>query len=290
MALNRRFISGLAYSVVKNCLFKVLNLEHLKEIGDNIVVQGGTFKNKAIFRALEMLSGKTVSSSNKPELMGAYGAALYAITKKTATTSSFIGLDNLDAIANYETTFTFCKACTNHCQVSIFHFSNGKKCYSGNKCEKVFTNNPDKQERVKNIYEFKRNTLFNCAPPIKDGGLRIGIPRILTIYENFPFWENLFRHSGFEVVLSNESTTKLYEKGSGTIMSDNICFPAKLSHGHIIDLAEQGVDRIFYPFILFEKEEFNQAHNCYNCPIVTAYSEVLQILKQHTVRFSGIFV
>lgn len=271
--------AGLAYSVVKNCLFKVLNLEHLKEIGDNIVVQGGTFKNKAIFRALEMLSGKTVSSSNKPELMGAYGAALYAITKKTATTSSFIGLDNLDAIANYETTFTFCKACTNHCQVSIFHFSNGKKCYSGNKCEKVFTNNPDKQERGENIYEFKRNTLFNCAPPIKDGGLRIGIPRILTIYENFPFWENLFRHSGFEVVLSNESTTKLYEKGSGTIMSDNICFPAKLSHGHIIDLAEQGVDRIFYPFILFEKEEFNQAHNCYNCPIVTAYSEVLQNIK-----------
>ncbi|MBN2787624.1 MAG: 2-hydroxyacyl-CoA dehydratase [Paludibacteraceae bacterium] len=271
--------AGLAYSVVKNCLFKVLNLEHLKDIGDNIVVQGGTFKNNAVFRALEMLSGKTVSSSNKPELMGAYGAALYAITKKTAAASSFIGLENLDSIANYETTFTFCKACTNNCQVSVFHFPNGKKCYSGNKCEKVFTNNPEKQERGENIYEFKRNTIFNCAPPIKDGGLRIGIPRILTIYENFPFWENLFRHSGFEVVLSNESTTKLYEKGSGTIMSDNICFPAKLSHGHIIDLAEQGVDRIFYPFILFEKEEFNQAHNCYNCPIVTAYSEVLQNIK-----------
>ncbi|MDA3846805.1 MAG: acyl-CoA dehydratase activase-related protein, partial [Vallitaleaceae bacterium] len=109
--------------------------------------------------------------------------------------------------------------------------------------------------------------------------LKIGIPRILTIFENFPFWQSLFNNSGIEVVLSNESTVSLYEKGSGTIMSDNICFPAKLSHGHIIDLAEQGVDRIFYPFILFEKAEYDNAHNCYNCPIVTAYSEVLHNIK-----------
>jgi len=271
--------AGLAYSVVKNCLFKVLNLEHLKDIGNNIVVQGGTFKNKAIFRALEMLSGKSVSSSNKPELMGAYGAALYAISKKTEKPSTFIGFENLASTTNYETRFTYCKACTNNCQITVFHFLNGKKCYSGHKCEKVFTNNSEKQERGENIFEFKREILFKQEPSTNKAKLKIGIPRILTIYENFQFWQNLFHHAGLEVVLSNESTVSLYEKGSGTIMSDNICFPAKLSHGHIVDLAEQGVDRIFYPFIVFEKEEFDKAHNCYNCPIVTAYSEVLHNIK-----------
>ena len=271
--------AGLAYSVVKNCLYKVLNLEHLKEIGNNIVVQGGTFKNKAVFRALEMLSGRTVSCSDKPELMGAYGAVLYAITKKTDQPSTFIGLENLASTSNYETKFTYCKACTNNCQITVFHFPNGKKCYSGNKCEKVFTNNPEKQERGENIFEHKRDILFKQDAKKENTSLKIGIPRILTIYENFPFWQSLFNNAGLEVILSNESTVNLYEKGSGTIMSDNICYPAKLSHGHVIDLAEQGVDRIFYPFILFEKAEYDNAHNCYNCPIVTAYSEVLHNIK-----------
>ncbi len=271
--------AGLAYSVVKNCLYKVLNLEHLKEIGDNIVVQGGTFKNKAVFRALEMLSGKTVSCSDKPELMGAYGAALYAISKKTDKPSTFIGFDNLASTSNYETKYTHCKACTNNCQITVFNFPNGKKCYSGNKCEKVFTNNPEKQKRGENIFDYKKEILFKQDKNDKQATLKIGIPRILTIYENFPFWQSLFNNAGVEVVLSNESTVNLYEKGSGTIMSDNICFPAKLSHGHIVDLAEQGVNRIFYPFILFEKAEYDNAHNCYNCPIVTAYSEVLHNIK-----------
>ena len=271
--------AGLAYSVVKNCLFKVLNLEHVKEIGDNIVVQGGTFKNQAVFRALEMLSGKTVSCSDKPELMGAYGAALYAISKQNEKPSTFIGFENLTITESYTTKFTHCKACTNNCQITIFDFPNGKKCYSGNKCEKVFTNNSEQQERGASIFDFKREILFKQDPKKATAFLKIGIPRILTIYENFPFWQSLFTQAGVKVILSNESTVSLYEKGSGTIMSDNICFPAKLSHGHIIDLAEQGANRIFYPFILFEKEEFSEAHNCYNCPIVTAYSEVLHNIK-----------
>lgn len=271
--------AGLAYSVVKNCLYKVLNISYLKNIGDNIVVQGGTFKNKAVFRALEILSGKKISSSNIPELMGAYGAALFAKSKQNGKSSSFVGLNNLRTASKYEVSTTTCKACTNHCSVTIFRFQNGKKCYSGNKCEKVFTNNPERCVRGENIIEIKREKLFGQETIVSNSKLRLGIPRVLSIFENYPFWKTLFNHVGIETVLSSISTTKLYEKGAGSIMSDNICFPAKLSHGHIIDLAEKGVDRIFYPFSLFEKKEFDHSHNCYNCPIVTAYSEVLKNIK-----------
>lgn len=268
--------AGLAYSVVKNCLYKVLKLENLKSIGGNIVVQGGTFKNRAVFRALELLSEKKISSSNRPELMGAYGAALYARSKaKAGKNSTFIGLENLETAINYDTKLVNCSGCTNHCSITVFKFPNGKRCYSGNKCEKIFTNNPERLTRGENIFEFKRDRLFQIENNPKHPKLRIGIPRALTIYENFPFWETLFTSCGIEVVLSSLSSSSLYEKGAGSIMSDNICFPAKLAHGHVIDLKEKNVDRIFYPFILFERNEFKNSHNCFNCPIVTAYSEVL---------------
>ncbi len=274
--------AGLAYSVVKNCLYKVLNINNLKSIGDNIVVQGGTFRNLAVFRALELLSGKKISSSNRPELMGAYGAALYARTQKTLagqqgrdTASSFVGLQNLQDAVHYETKIASCNGCTNQCSITVFKFPNGKRCYSGNKCEKIFTNNPERLTRGENIFDFKRERLFNIENNPKHPRMRIGIPRALTIYENFPFWETLFTSCNIEVVVSNFSSPSLYEKGAGSIMSDNICFPAKLAHGHVIDLAERKVDRIFYPFILFERNEFKNSHNCFNCPIVTAYSEVL---------------
>lgn len=270
--------AGLAYSVVKNCLYKVLNLQHLKSIGDNIVVQGGTFKNKAVFRALELLSGKKVSCSSHPELMGAYGAALYARSKaKIIGKSSFIGFSALESAANHETRFSTCKGCTNNCSITVFKFPNGKRCFSGNKCEKVFSNNPETQRRGDNIFDYKRERLFASSnvKPIRPR-MRIGIPRALSIFENFPFWQALFSNVDIEVVLSSVSSSKLYEKGAGSIMSDNICFPAKLSHGHVVDLIEKGVDRIFYPFVLFEQKEFKHSHNCYNCPIVTGYSEVLK--------------
>lgn len=275
-ATTQDLSAGLAYSVVKNCLYKVLKLQDLKSIGGNIVVQGGTFKNRAVFRALEMLSGKKISSSNRPELMGAYGAALYAKSKHAeGVASSFIGFDNLQTASNYETKTAHCNGCTNQCSITVFKFPNGKRCYSGNKCEKIFTNNPKRLSRGENIFEFKRERLFRIENNPLHPRLRIGIPRALTIFENFPFWQKLFTSCNIEVVLSHESTASLYEKGAGSIMSDNICYPAKLAHGHVIDLAEQGVDRIFYPFILFERNEFKHSHNCFNCPIVTAYSEVL---------------
>jgi predicted CoA-substrate-specific enzyme activase len=275
--------AGLAYSVVKNCLNKVLKIKSYSEIGETIVVQGGTFKNNAVFRALEILSGKKIVMSDKPELMGAYGAALYAMEKCLYTEeqkeSSFIGLQNLESICNYTTKQALCKGCNNHCQVTVFKFSNNQTCFSGNKCEKFFSNNPFYQEKGENIFDYKKEKLFaplDFRHSGKEKKLKIGIPRILNMYENYPFWNSLFTTCGFELVLSDESTMDLYKKGTGTIMSDNICFPAKLAHGHFVNLIEKGVDRIFIPFVVFEKKQLASSSNSFNCPIITGYSEVLK--------------
>ena len=274
--------AGLAYSVIKNCLNKVLKIKSYSEIGDTIVVQGGTFKNNAVFRALELLSGKKIVRSNYPELMGAYGAALYAMDKSlysNAENSNFIGFDKLDETINYTTKLVTCNGCNNNCQITVFNFPNGHRCFSGNKCENKFTNNPTETEKGENIFNFKRNILFqkvDKTTKTAKNKLRIGIPRILNQYENFPFWNCLLTNCGLEIVLSDESTMDLYKKGTGAIMSDNICFPAKLSHGHFVNLIEKGVDRIFFPFVVFEQKQFEKSANSFNCPIVTGYSEVLK--------------
>jgi predicted CoA-substrate-specific enzyme activase len=273
--------AGLAYSVIKNCLNKVLKIKSYSDIGENIVVQGGTFRNKAVFRSLELLSGKKIFVSDKPELMGAYGAALYALNKshlETQPVSGFVGLEQLESIKEYSTKLSSCKGCTNNCQITVYKFSNGRTCYSGNKCEKTFSNNPTALAKGENVFEYKKQLLFSKttgSSAVKDK-IRIGIPRILNMYENYPFWNTLLTNCGFEVVLSDESSHALYKKGHGAIMSDNICFPAKLAHGHIVNLVEKQVNRIFLPFVVFEKKEFDKSSNSFNCPIVTGYSEVLK--------------
>ncbi|MCG8306961.1 MAG: acyl-CoA dehydratase activase [Cytophagales bacterium] len=269
--------AGLAYSIVKNCLYKVLKIKNSAGIGDNIVVQGGTFRNKAVYRAFEVLSEKKIVTSDLPELMGAYGAALYAAKKANHKQAShFTGLDHLDDIKNYTTRMLSCKGCANTCRVTVYTFPNGKKCFAGNKCEKLFSNSHSSKKRGDNIFEHKKQILFGRDKSTAPGTLRIGIPRILNTYENYPFWDSLFSQCGFEVVLSDDSTTALYQKGNRFIMSENICFPAKLSHGHIINLVEKKADRIFFPFVVYEKKEFHHSANSYNCPIVTGYSEVLK--------------
>ena len=272
--------AGLSYSVIKNCLTKVLKIKNYSEIGDHIVVQGGAFKNKSVFRSLELLSEKRIVCSNIPELMGAFGAALYArrtISKSTSVNHEFVGLDHLDDLNTYETKMSFCHGCTNNCQVTTYQFGNGNKCYSGNKCEKIFSNHPSTKSKEENIVDHKRHLLFaGNSKPMRKSAKRIGIPRILNMYENFPFWNTLFTRCGFEVVLSDDSNDSIYKQGYGTVMSDNICFPAKLSHGHIFNLAEKKVDRIFFPFVVYEKKEFEKSSNSFNCPIVTGYSEVLK--------------
>ena len=268
--------AGLSYSVMKNCLNKVLRISDYSELGESVVVQGGTFRNISVFRSLELLSSVKVSSSDNPELMGAYGAGLHAMDKAAAEEpgSGFVGVENLAEAVNFTTQSINCAGCTNKCQVSAYKFPNGRVCYSGNKCEKIFTNNAERQKRGENIFEYKRWLIFNR--PVKPGGLRIGIPRVLDIYENYPFWHALLTGCGFEPVLSGESSHELYQKGLGALLSDNICFPAKLAHGHVADLAEKGVDRILLPMVVYEKKEFSDSSNSFNCPIVTGYGEVLR--------------
>lgn len=271
--------AGLSYSVVKNCLNKVLRIKSYVGIGDNIVVQGGTFKNIAVFRSLEVLSGKKIVVSNKPELMGAYGAALYAISKskKKGLESKFVGLNNLETAIDFTLKLSNCNGCTNKCLITSYKFPNGGVCYSGNKCEKIFSNNTAQNTRGLNIFEYKRELLFKAdAEAQSSSKLKIGIPRVLNMYENYPFWQSLFENCNFQVVLSDESSHQLYKKGTGSLMSDNICFPAKLAHGHVVNLLEKKVDRIFLPLVIYEKNEFQKSANSFNCPVVTGYAEVLK--------------
>ena len=286
--------AGLAYSVVKNCLFKVLKISNLKQLGDNIVAQGGTFRNNAVFRALELLSGKTVSSTDHPELMGALGAALYAQKMWKNSTSNevrnpFIVLPDVNSI---ETKELQCNGCTNKCSLLRFHFDNGNICFVGNKCEKIFFNKNSAPIKGFNAFDNKNETIFNFPdnnPENKTDRIKIGIPRVLNIFDNYPFWHTLLNDSGFEVVLSPESTYSLYQKGVGCVMSDNICFPAKLVHGHILALVNQKVDRIFYPVIPKEEKEFDKTSDSFNCPVVSGYPEVVESSMEPDIKFGITF-
>ncbi len=276
---NDDIAAGLAYSVVKNCLFKVLKISNLNLLGDHIVVQGGTFRNDAVYRALEMLSGKAVSSTDHPELMGALGAALYArkLWNKSQTETSFAGKEALFDISSIDSKELTCKGCTNMCSVLRFKFNNGNISYAGNKCEKVFFTKTDRKEGY-NAFERKNEILFNRPVNAEniERGKTIGIPRVLNMFDNYPFWHTLLSGCGFNVRLSPESTFPLYQKGVGGVMSDNICFPAKLVHGHILTLIEQKVDRIFYPIVPKEEKEFGQSSNSFNCPVVSGYPDVIK--------------
>lgn len=268
--------AGFSYSVVKNCLFKVLKLKDVKELGEHIVVQGGAFRNLSIVKALEFLSGVDVTFSDIPELMGAYGAALYAKTNYKAG-NKVLTLDELIHSQNYSSDFEVCVGCENKCTVKKFIFANGNVFYSGNNCEKIYSNKQEDSERGVNQHQerykllFNRNTTFITKPQ-----LSIGIPRALSMYEHYPFWYTLLTECNIKPVLSKVSTNRLYEKGITSIMSDNICFPAKLMHGHIMDLVDKKVNRILYPYTIFEAIETPKAHNSYNCPIVAGYSDVIK--------------
>ncbi len=275
--------AGLSISVIKNALFKVLKINDPSILGDNIVVQGGTFKNPSVVRALEQLSQKKVICSNIPEMMGAYGAALSAkqdFEKKRKLNKKQKVFDiNITNRDKYKSNEINCKGCYNFCNISCFQFSNGNKFYSGNKCENFFTNKGISTYKGVNLYEEKYKLLFKRKPfapqKILKEKINIGIPRVLNMYENYPFWHALFTASGLELTLSGESTNSIYEKGKGTIMSDSICFPAKLTHGHIKSLVEQKVDRIFMPIVIYESNEYSKAENSFNCPIVSSYADVI---------------
>jgi predicted CoA-substrate-specific enzyme activase len=272
--------AGLAYSVIKNALHKVLKVTDTSVLGDHIIVQGGTFRNPAIHKAIEQLLDKQVLCPDIAELMGAYGAALTARDTYNETEqveSQFVGLKNLGVANDYTKHIIRCRGCQNKCTITKLTFPNKNVFYTGNRCEKIFTNSGKKIAKGQNLPALKYQRLFDRqTEPASTPVMTLGIPRVFNLYENFPFWNTLFTECGFKVHLSSPSDNALYEKGAGTVMSENICFPAKLTHGHIIDLIEAGVDRIFYPMVAYEERGFADATNCYNCPIIWGYPDVVR--------------
>ena len=265
--------AGLAYSVVKNCLYKVLKMKDVSALGKHVVVQGGTMRNDAVVRAIELLTGAEVSRCDVPELMGAYGCALYAMAHQGEP----LTLEQMTAQAHYASATLHCKGCDNHCLVVRYRFGNGRQYYSGNRCEKVFTNDGASRQKGRNAYQEKYGLLFNRAAEPEVSRLSIGMPRCLNMYEEYPFWHALFTACGIKVVLSDASDFGGYEQCARMVMSDNICFPAKLVHSHIENLASKKVDRIFMPFVVYEMAGKEQ--NSYNCPVVTGYSEVVRSVQ-----------
>ncbi len=276
--------AGLSRSVVKNALYKVIRAASIEELGKNIVVQGGTFLNNAVLRSFEMELGINVIRPNISGLMGAYGSALYAQTMENGA-SSLITLDELNSF-EHEIKVANCKLCSNNCRLTINRFSGGRQFIGGNRCERPITKKQHSNEL--NLYEYKQKLLSEYFKSKEGKRGKIGIPLGLNMYELLPFWKTLFENLGFEVVVSPFSTRNIYLRGQATIPSDTVCFPAKLMHGHVLNLVDQGIDTIFYPCMSYNINE-HKGDNHYNCPVVAYYPEVINSnvkeLKQKNVTF-----
>ena len=329
--------AGIGLSVIKNALFKVMQLKDVSELGDHIVVQGGTFYNNAVLRNMEKLLGKDVIRPDIAGLMGAYGAAILSLEKCESEPadkrSTVLGPEQLKNFTVITKSYR-CNGCGNHCLVTMQTFPDGGRYFTGNRCERG-EGKPKNTNKSPNIYEYKYNRLFNypniiettalnsvalgqrasaasatqdigCSPsnskrtnsairrPNAPRG-QIGIPRVLNMYEDFPFWAAFFGKLGYEVVLSGKSTPMIYYKGMSTIPSDSLCYPAKLVHGHVMDLVEKGVKRIFYPCMPYNMEdEINRTGNHYNCPVVASYAENIRnnmdVLRNENVQFMEPFL
>lgn len=266
--------AGLAYSVIKNALFKVIKVSDASELGKHIVVQGGTFYNNAVLRSFEKIANCEAIRPDIAGIMGAFGAALIARERYVdCEGTSMLSIEDIEAL-EYSTTMTKCKGCTNNCRLTINHFSGGRKFITGNRCERGLGKEKSKN-KLPNLFEYKMNRYFGYTPLEEPDARRgvIGIPRVLNMYENYPFWFTFFTKLGFRVVLSPASTRSIYELGIESIPSESECYPAKLAHGHVQWLINHGVKHIFYPSIPYERNEFQDANNHYNCPIVTSYPE-----------------
>ena len=326
--------AGIGLSVIKNALFKVMQLKDVSELGDHIVVQGGTFYNNAVLRNMEKLLGKDVIRPDIAGLMGAYGAAILSLEKtesEAAETEKHSTLLGPEQLANFTvTTKSYrCNGCGNHCLVTMQTFPDGGRYFTGNRCERG-EGKPKNTNKAPNIYEYKYQRLFhylNVTDPAAScadaqtgssnskhtaaqtnaanskrtaagNGTRrpnaprgvIGIPRVLNMYEDFPFWATFFGKLGYDIVLSGKSNPMIYYKGMSTIPSDSLCYPAKLVHGHVMDLVEKGVKRIFYPCMPYNMEDdVNHTGNHYNCPVVASYAENIRnnmdVLRNENIEF-----
>ena len=266
--------AGLAYSVIKNALYKVIKITDPKDLGNKVVVQGGTFYNDAVLRSFEKISGCDAVRPDIAGIMGAFGAALVARERyDESKESTMLSIDKINAL-EYSTSMARCKGCTNSCLLTINKFTGGRQFITGNRCERGIGKTKNKED-IPNLFEYKLDKIFNYESLTSDEASRgtVGIPRVLNMYENYPFWAVFFKKLGYRVVLSPNSNRKIYELGIESIPSESECYPAKLAHGHITWLIKQGIDFIFYPCIPYERNETPDANNHYNCPIVTSYAE-----------------
>ena len=291
--------AGLSYSVIKNAIQKVMKVRDVSTLGEHIVVQGGTFYNDAVLRAFEKIVGKNVVRPDISGLMGAYGVAILARQQYESNLdmeyySTITKNDDLDKL-EIKVSHARCNRCENHCLLTINTFNNGHKHISGNRCEKgagIVTGNSE----LPNLIKYKQERLFNYKPLDEKDAPRgtIGIPRVLNMYEDYPFWFTFFTSLGFRVIISEKSNRKTYEKGMESMPSESVCYPAKLSHGHIISLIQSGIKTIFYPCMPYSRKEYEKADNHYNCPIVISYSEVLknnvEELKNPDIKFLNPFL
>lgn len=263
--------AGLSSSIVKNAIYKVIRAASADALGDNIVVQGGTFLNDAVLRSFELETGKNVIRPGIAGLMGAFGAALYAKQNISgeSTLCNFAELDNFSYISRS----TNCKGCTSNCSVNIITFGDGRKFISGNKCERGAGLKPAGDGL--NIYAYKQSRILECVNNVKGARGKVGLPLQLGMYEQLPIWAGFFEKLGFEVILSDKSSRELYFKGQHTVASDTACYPAKLMHGHIESLLDKGVDFIFLPCESYNIDE-HCSTNHYNCPVVAYYPELLK--------------
>ncbi len=287
--------AGLAYAVVRNALFKVIKLRSPEQLGNNIVVQGGTFYNNAVLRCLEIISGKKVIRPSIAGLMGAYGAAIIAKERANGEAGAIISKEELEKGVSVTTTSDICKNCSNNCKLTITEFDGGRRLISGNRCERG-EGKALASEKLPNLVRYKYTRLFSYKPtPVNEAKRGVmGVPRALNMYEKYPLWFTVLTELGFSVMLSKRSDHKLFEKGMSTIPSESVCYPAKLSHGHVMDLIDRGATSIFMPCMPYEAKENEDSGNHYNCPIVTSYPEVIEnnieLIRKKGIKFHKPFI
>lgn len=287
--------AGLAYSVIKNALLKVIKLTDPKDLGKQVVVQGGTFYNDAVLRSFERISGCEAIRPDIAGIMGAFGAALIAKDRYTGQKSTMLSFDEINEL-RFKTSMTRCQGCINHCLLTVNEFTGNRKFISGNRCEKGLGLEKNK-DHIPNLFEYKNERVFRNYKPLKKADAPrgvVGIPRVLNMYENYPFWFTFFTKLGYSVKLSPVSSRKIYELGIESIPSESECYPAKLAHGHVTWLIRQGLEYIFYPCIPYERVEVPDAGNHYNCPIVTSYGENIknniEELRDDKIKYQNPFI
>lgn len=282
--------AGICTSVIKNALFKVIRMRSSEDLGNKIVVQGGTFYNNAVLRSLEKISGREVVRPDIAGIMGAFGCALISFERYEADyQSDMLSGHELDSFSTTTSTRR-CGLCGNNCHLTVNTFSDNRQFIVGNRCERGAGIETTKVE-LPNLYKYKYKRVFDYKPLSVEEATRgtIGLPRVLNMYEDYPFWFTFFTKLGYRVVLSNRSSKMIYEMGMETIPSESVCYPAKIVHGHIEDLILKKVDKIFYPCIPYNRQEDKNAGNHYNCPVVTSYPETINAnvdhIKNKTVNF-----